>query len=240
MHHILTALFVLALLLCLAARASAVQPTKAEMNAAKAWIDANLGPTAASHPFSFTYNGRPSAEALKSWATERSAIKLDANRTRHTITFSDPATGLILRCEAVECHDFPTVEWTLYFRNNGKTDTPIIENIQALDFRFQRGDDGEFLLHHAVGSPANGSDYAPLETPLGANATKAADPPTPTGRTSISSGRSAHPRPRPRQRQAPRLDPTRASSWRWAGPASGRPNSRATAARSFTSRRGRS
>jgi alpha-galactosidase len=172
MHHILTALFVLALLLCLAARASAVQPTKDEMNAAEKWIDANLGPTVASHPFSFIYNGRPSAEALKSWATERSAIKLDSNRTRHTITFSDPATGLILRCEAIEYHDFPTVEWTLYFKNGGKTDTPIIENIQALDFRLQRGDQGEFLLHHAVGSPANGSDYAPLETALGANATK--------------------------------------------------------------------
>jgi len=172
MHHILTALFILALLLSLGARASATQPTKDEMNAAKTWIDANLGPAAASHPFSFIYNGRPSEEALKAWASERSATKLDSNRTRHTITFSDPGTGLILRCEAIEYHDFSTVEWTLYFKNGGKTDTPIIENIQALDLRLQRGDDGEFLLHHAVGSPANGSDYAPLETPLAANGTQ--------------------------------------------------------------------
>ena len=172
MHHILTALFVLAVLLCLGARASATQPTKAEMNAARTWIDTNLGPAAASHPFSFIYNGRPSEELLKAWTTARTATKLDPNRTRHTITFSDSATGLILRCEAIEYHDFPTVEWTLYFKNGGKTDTPIIESIQAVDLRLQRGDDGEFLLHHAVGSPANGSDYAPLETPLGANATQ--------------------------------------------------------------------
>ena len=102
MHHILTALFVLAVLLCLGARASATQPTKAEMNAAKTWLDANLGPAAASHPFSFIYNGRPSEEALKAWTTERTATNLDPNRTRRTITYSDPATGLILRCEAIE------------------------------------------------------------------------------------------------------------------------------------------
>ena len=28
------------------------------------------------------------------------------------------------------------------------------------------------LLHHGVGSPANGSDYGPLETPLGPAAVK--------------------------------------------------------------------
>ena len=53
-----------------------------------------------------------------------------------------------------------------YFRNTGTADTPILENIQALDTTWQRENDGEFLLHHGIGSPADGSDYGPLETSL--------------------------------------------------------------------------
>ena len=117
-------------------------------------------------PFSFTYDGKPSTEFLQGWKLERSAKPLDAQRTERTLTYTDPRTQLQLRCVAVEYHDFPTVEWTVHFKNNGAIDTPIIENIQGLDIRVSRNPRGEFLLHHNVGSPGNGSDYAPLETPL--------------------------------------------------------------------------
>ncbi|MDP7288944.1 MAG: hypothetical protein QGH94_13225, partial [Phycisphaerae bacterium] len=49
---------------------------------------------------------------------------------------------------------------------------PILQDIQPLDVTWQRGGDCEFLLHHAVGSPANGSDYGPLQTPLPLRARK--------------------------------------------------------------------
>ena len=74
--------------------------------------------------------------------------------------------------DGIEYADFPTVEWTLYTSRTPGADTPILENIQSLDMTLAAGRDGEFLLHHNVGSPANGNDYGPLETPLGANATK--------------------------------------------------------------------
>jgi alpha-galactosidase len=123
-------------------------------------------------PFSFTYGGRPFAELRETWQVDRQVEKLDRQRTRHTATYADPKSGLELRCVAVEYHDFPTVEWTLYFKNTGKAETPILADIQALDLTLYRGTGGEFLLHHAVGSPANGRDYGPLETPLGPGASK--------------------------------------------------------------------
>jgi alpha-galactosidase len=172
MHHIFAALFVLALLACLGTQARAVRPTSSEMGIATAWAQANLASTAAPLPFSFTYDGQSSADLLRTWKAEHATRKLDPNRTQRVLTYSDPVTGLVLRCEAIEYHDFPTVEWTLHFKNTGRADTPIIEDIQALDIGLQRGDEGEFLLHHAVGSPANGSDYAPLETLLGPGATE--------------------------------------------------------------------
>lgn len=123
-------------------------------------------------PFSFTYDGKPSSELLKTWKLDRQTEKLDDARVQHTLTFIEPTTSLTLRCVVIEYLDFPTVEWTLYFKNTGSADTPIIENIQSLDVHFERADGGEFLLHHAIGSPANGQDYGPLETRLEQNTVK--------------------------------------------------------------------
>ena len=165
--------------------ASTLRPTPDEMAEARRFvaakftrlgnppiIDVQGGLFSADPPFSFTYNGKPSSEFLGTWKTDRKSKKLDEHRTAHTVTYSDPAGGLSVRCEAVEYDDFPTVEWTLHFKNTGTADTPIIENIQSLDVRWQRRGDSQFLLHHNVGSPHDGTDYAPLETALPAGTSK--------------------------------------------------------------------
>ena len=123
-------------------------------------------------PFSFTYDGKPSGDLLKSWTFSHAAKALDEVRLQHILTWTDPQTRLSVRMEGIEYRDFPTVEWTLYFKNGGASDSPILENIQAVDLKMTRGDRGEFLLHHGVGSPANGHDYEPLATPLSAKTTK--------------------------------------------------------------------
>ena len=98
--------------------------------------------------------------------------RLGRGRTQHTITWRDPVTGLVVRCVAVVYRRFPTVEWTLSLKNGGSLDTPIVEDVQALDVLIERDADVEFLLHHNVGSPATRGDYAPLETPLAPGTTK--------------------------------------------------------------------
>ena len=144
--------------------------TPEEMAQARRWVAARF--EKAEPPFSFVYGGKASAELLKTWKLERASRKLDDQRTERTLTWTDPKTGLVVRCVAIEYHDFPTVEWTLYFKNTGPADTPILENIRALDIGFQRGGEDEFLLHHAVGSKSSPSDYAPLETSLEPGTTK--------------------------------------------------------------------
>jgi alpha-galactosidase len=128
------------------------------------------GPYTTDPFFSFTYDGKPSAELLKTWKQERAARKLDDNRTERTLTWSDPATGLVVRCVGVEYNDFPTVEWTLYFKNVGSADTPILENIQAIDTRIERSGRTEFVLNHQVGTLVAANDYQPLQTELGPKA----------------------------------------------------------------------
>ena len=148
--------------------ALAVTPTTDELGDARRWASASLisdGPSV-EPPFSFTFGGKPSPEFLRQWQRSHTSRKLDDARTEHVLTFTQPGGGLAVRCIAIEYADFPAVEWTVYFQNNGPAASPILENIQALDGRWQRGGEGEFRLHHAVGSPATKSDYAPLETPL--------------------------------------------------------------------------
>ncbi len=59
------------------------------------------------------------------------------------------------------------MEWTLYFRNTGTTDTPVITNIQALDAGLPLTRDRAAVLHYALGSECRRDDFAPQLAPLG-------------------------------------------------------------------------
>ncbi len=121
-------------------------------------------PESTEPPFSFTYDGKPSQELLPGWGLKRISRKLDEARTEHTLTWSDPQTKLVVRCVGVEYRDFPTVEWTLHFKNEGDTDTPLLSDVLALNASFQRGK--EFTLHHHKGTFVRADDFEPLTTPL--------------------------------------------------------------------------
>lgn len=117
-------------------------------------------------PFAFLYDGKPSDELLATWPKKTQKEKLDASRTQHTIIWTDPRTGLEVCCVAVEYADFPAIEWTVYFRNIGRENTPILENIQGLDTRVERGTDGEFVLHGAKGDSCSPDSFQPFRQML--------------------------------------------------------------------------
>ena len=87
------------------------------------WVKRHLlDPNAPRLPFSFVFGGKPSAELLAVWPKKAENRKLDAARTQHTITWTDPKTGLEVRCVAVEYADYPAMEWTVYFKNGGSNE----------------------------------------------------------------------------------------------------------------------
>jgi alpha-galactosidase len=155
---------------------AAVAPSRDELAASRRWasamFEAGRETGVPESFFSFSFDGRPSTEFLKTWPVERGSRRLDNNRTERTLVYKDPKTGLALRCVGVEDHEYPVVEWTLYFKNTGAADSPILADIQALDVRLERRPEagtvgGEFLLHHNKGSLTEPSDYRPFETALG-------------------------------------------------------------------------
>ena len=107
-------------------------------------------------PSSFVYDGKPSDALLATWPRTITSNRLDKRRTQYTIVWSDPKTGLEVRCVAVDYSDYPALEWTVYFKNTGATNTAVLENIQGLDAMFVRDEKGEFVLH---GNYADVFDY---------------------------------------------------------------------------------
>jgi alpha-galactosidase len=170
MKKLVLGICVLLLAVSLASQVLAKPVTPQKMNQAKEWVKANFDAAATNpekFPFSFVYNGQSSTELLKTWQISSAVKRLDDTRSRHVITCTDPKTGLVVRCEAVEYLDFPTVEWVLHFTNTGSADTPILENIKALDTTFSRtAKTGEYLLHHWNGTFPTADDFAPKSTVL--------------------------------------------------------------------------
>ncbi len=117
-------------------------------------------------PFSLIYDGKAFHELLKDWQFETEHNKIDEHRVSHHLTWRDTDTGLRVRWEGLEFTVFESIEWTVYLTNTGDKDTPIIENIKALDANFLRGKGHEYRLRHWDGTHVTADDFAPKSTIL--------------------------------------------------------------------------
>jgi len=117
-------------------------------------------------PFSFQFAGKPSSALLPTWQIQHDRRRLDDQRTEYSFNYKDPSSALSVRGVAIVYDDFPTVEWTLYFKNNSSEPSGIIENIRPLDTEFERGSETRIAVHHSKGSMGLATDYQPLTDTL--------------------------------------------------------------------------
>lgn len=150
-------------------------PEPAEFQERDAWVKQRLAE--GNTPLSFVYDKQPSAEILPKWPKKVDTKTLDGGRTETTQTWTDPKTGLEVCCVSVVYADFPVVEWTGYFKNTGKTKTPILQGIQGLDVQMTRTKDGEFVLRGISGDNCTPDSYQPYAHTLGPNASETIAPP---------------------------------------------------------------
>ncbi|UCH36644.1 MAG: alpha-galactosidase [Armatimonadota bacterium] len=143
--------------------ANAIPPAPNEMADARRWAAAGFDGEKPQPPFSFTYDGRRSSEFLQTWQLQSSRRSLDARRTEHRLIYADPASGLVVRCTAIEYRDFPAVEWMLQFHNGGRDNTAILEDIQALDARIAAPKQRPVTLHRSLGDSNSAESFAPVE-----------------------------------------------------------------------------
>ena len=111
--------------------------------------------------FSFRYDGIDSGEFLGSWE------RIPGKRNRHEaeisqrITFREPLGGLEIDADIIEYTDAHAVEWVLSLTNRAESDSPLLEDIQALDW-LVTGNPDNMLLHYLTGNVATINDFAPV------------------------------------------------------------------------------
>lgn len=130
----------------------------------RAWFEEQVAEGESCLPFSFVYGGMKSDGLLKAWSRSAVSEKVCDRRASRVITWEDPDTGLEVTCRATEYLDFPAVEWVLHFENKGKADSPILQDIEALDALFPSG--GECNVHSINGSGHTAGDFAPVVDPI--------------------------------------------------------------------------
>jgi alpha-galactosidase len=154
--------------------------TALEMATARAWGQSfrlpiansaksasTLLPEALHPPFSFIYGDRAASELLASWTCEVKDTDLDNTKQQRDVTYTDRASGLVLRCTAIIFKDFPAVEWVLHFKNSGSADTPTLKDIQALDTALL-SPDADPTIHYSRGGSNSMDDFMPMTRVLGA------------------------------------------------------------------------
>ena len=83
-------------------------------------------------PVFFGCGEETSAEVLAR-ATFSCESEDSGDRAVHHLRWLDGQTGLELALELIEFRDFPVLEWVLYITNTGAGDSPLLEDVQALD-----------------------------------------------------------------------------------------------------------
>jgi len=113
-------------------------------------------------PFSFVYGGKPSSELVDAWERTESTQVPDDGTVRRTLILTDPTTGLQVRADCIIYTDTPGVDWTLRFTNTGDTDTPVLEQVRALDISAQLGIGNQVVLRRLNGSLCRTDDWLPF------------------------------------------------------------------------------
>ena len=116
-------------------------------------------------PFSFVYDGKTSQSLLPSWERTPGASHTE-DRTQFVATWLDKKTGLKVIATATAFNDFPAVEWVLRFENTGTKDSPILENVQALDIVLGTENRQTVVLDQIRGDDCSPQSFLPIERAL--------------------------------------------------------------------------
>ena len=123
------------------------------------WITTSFG-KGKLPPFSFNYNDKNSAGFIRKWKhTIKAQPCEEANVVKYLATYTDPATGLEVKCEISGFKEFNAVEWVLYFTNTSDSNTPQIKDVKVADYTMQSANAEPFQLLSCKGSCGVRQDF---------------------------------------------------------------------------------
>lgn len=142
------------------AEATGAQPTRKEFDIRDAWVKRHLDAENPILPFSFRLADERFSAPQNGW--QQLDSKVDGKRIIQRYSLTDAGSSVRIDCDVVTYSDFPAVEWILYLENTGDKDTPLIEQIQALDLKLDRSAEKEFVVHYANGGQTRPDDFQPI------------------------------------------------------------------------------
>ena len=122
--------------------ADSLEITEAEKTACREWFNSNI--LATDNPaYDFTAGGKKLKNHLQDWEisagdTGRNGEKFKNGKTSY-INLRHKKSGLTATVEATIYDDYATCEWTVYIKNNGNSDSPVIKDFYAADCVFDTG-----------------------------------------------------------------------------------------------------
>ena len=164
LKHLIIALFSLSLPLMAHAQTSLVLP-KGKMDVEQ-WVTryfARGGQT----PFSFTYDGQPSSQFLKTWGykVQRKPMPI-SGATNVVYTYTAPDGSLQVSCDVKIYRPQQAVMWVLRFKNTGREKSKTIANVRTTDLLLHNNVTAPFTLRYTRGSNAGPDDFAPYQRVL--------------------------------------------------------------------------
>jgi len=130
------------------------------------WAEQAFARRQDSLPFSFVLGGRHSSEFIHGWNCEVSRRKIGATTVRRTVVLTDPVTRLEVKAVCLIYLDTAGADWTLYFTNRGDKDSPVIEQVKAVDAAVSPRAITNVVLHRLNGSLCAVDDWMPFDEPV--------------------------------------------------------------------------
>ncbi|HOD49367.1 MAG TPA: alpha-galactosidase [Candidatus Hydrogenedentes bacterium] len=137
-----------------------------EIQDAVQWLDTYFGETPGdAWAFSFAHNGVPVTQLLPGWRRTCAQEAAVPGVARHTLVFSDAASGLELTYTALLYERHAAIELLLELRNTANEASPLLEQIRSLDCIFSMPP-GPCTIHHALGEFNSERSFMPVDDPL--------------------------------------------------------------------------
>ncbi len=114
-------------------------------------------------PISFVFGGQRSDALLPTWRRSTETRPFPGGATLVS-RWTQPETGFVFAVEARIFDRYPAVEWVARFENGSNTDSPLIEDVRALDLGVASGFIRlPVLLHQLQGDTCSATSFLPFE-----------------------------------------------------------------------------
>ena len=130
---------------------------KTELDAAEQWLEKHIL-TAADPAFDFTVSGRKFSDTVSEYESKTEKLSDTDVSVRYRTVFEK--SGSVTVTVVSELYrEYPIAEYTVYLKNDGVENSPVISDFLALDTRMTAGDAVRVVSWK--GSESQASDFAP-------------------------------------------------------------------------------